>query len=167
MQDSDQQPAATTLSWRIKDEPGSTVVEFSGELNERAHFAALRPRLKGQVVFHMAAVRRVNSGGVRMWAQFMQDLCGSADVALTHCSPVVVAQLNMSYRLCGKAHVLSFYAPYACSRCDHEEERLLYVHTHFPNGEFTHMPQFHCGSCGAVMEFEESVERYLGFLKES
>lgn len=163
----DRQSAASTLSWRIREQHGFTVVELSGELNETADFASVRERLKGPVVLHMGGVRRINSGGVREWVNIMRDLSStSMDVTPTHCTPVIVAQLNMIYSFCGKARVLSFYAPYACSRCDHEEEKLIYVQTHFPTHDFTRMPAFHCSVCGENMEFDEIVERYLGFLKQ-
>ena len=155
----------STLSWRIRAEPGYTMVELSGPLNETADFASLRQRLKGPVVLHMGGVQRINSGGVREWIQFMRDL-SVENVTLTHCTPVIVAQLNMIYSFCGKARVLSFFAPYACSSCDREEEKLIYVQTHFPNHDFTRMPQFHC-ACGGTMEFDDMVERYLGFLRQS
>ena len=157
----------STLSWRIRAEPGYTVVELSGELNETADLASLSQRLHGPVALHMGGVRRINSGGVREWVQFMRNLSTESSITLTHCTPVIVAQLNVISVFCGKARVLSFYAPYACSRCDREEEKLIYVQMHFPRNDFSRMPDLHCSACGAAMEFDDMVERYLGFLKQS
>jgi hypothetical protein len=40
-----QQAESVALSWRIKERPGATVVEFFGEIDENADFAELRRRL--------------------------------------------------------------------------------------------------------------------------
>lgn len=158
---------SVALSWRIKERPGFTTVEFFGEIDENADFAELRRRLKGQVVFHLAEVRRINSCGVREWVNFVRDLPGVTELVFTHCSPAIVTQLNMIYNFRGAAKVRSFLAPYVCERCNHEEEKLLDVATHFQGRDFRKVPDFKCEKCGAMMEFDDLPERYLSFLQES
>jgi hypothetical protein len=162
------QPAeSVALSWRIKERPGFTTVEFFGEIDENADFAELRRRLKGQVVFHLAEVRRINSCGVREWVNFVRDLPGVTELTFTHCSPAIVTQLNMIYNFRGAAKVRSFLAPYVCESCGHEEEKLLDLQTHFPTRDFKRVPDFKCDKCGSPMEFDDLPERYLSFLVES
>ena len=156
------------LSWRIKERPGFTTVEFFGEIDENADFADLRRRLRGQVVFHLAEVRRINSCGVREWVNFVRDLPGVTDLTFTHCSPAIVTQLNMIFNFKGASKIRSFLAPYVCNDCGHEEDKLLDVQTHFPDGEFTQVPDFECAKCSsAQMEFDDMPERYLGFLQDA
>ena len=162
---SNQESTAAALSWRIREQPGFTTVEFLGAIDEKAEFAQLRSGLEGHVVFHLAGVRRINSFGVREWVNFVRDLPGVTELTLTHCSPAIVAQLNMIYSFRGKARVRSFYAPYACSRCEREEEKLFHSENDFPKGDFTRMPTVDC-ACGGRLEFDDVVERYLGFLRE-
>ena len=159
--------APTTITWRIKDRQDFTMVELIGELTESSNLDHLRRRLKGKVVLHLGAVRRVNSTGVREWVNFMRDLTRTTEVTLTHCSTAIVAQLNMIYNFRGGAKVRSFLAPYLCPRCDHEEDKLIDVRTHFATGDFTQMPRFTCDHCGTAMEFDEVIDQYLGFLRES
>ena len=154
------------LTWRSHDEPGYTIVEFSGPLDENADFAPLRAQLAGRAVFNLAGVRRINSFGAREWVHFLRDLHGVTFLTLTHCSPPVVMQLNMLHAFRGKAEVASFIAPYACTRCGREEERLLHVATHFPGKDFSQAPKFPC-TCKGEMELDDVAERYLEFLKES
>jgi anti-anti-sigma regulatory factor len=154
------------LSWRIKERPGFTTVEFSGEIDENADFAELRRRLSGAVVFHLADVRRINSCGVREWVNFVREIPNVADLTFTHCSPAIVTQLNMIYNFRGRAKVRSFYAPYVCESCHIEEEKLLDVQSQFPNGEIGLTPEFKCSSCNQAMEFDDLPERYLSFLTE-
>jgi hypothetical protein len=161
-----QQAESVALSWRIKERPGFTTVEFFGEIDENADFAELRRRLKGAVVFHLAEVRRINSCGVREWVNFVRDLPGVTELVFTHCSPAIVTQLNMIYNFRGQAKVRSFFAPYVCERCNYEEEKLLDVQSQFPQKEARRVPEFKCDKCGLPMEFDDLPERYLSFLAE-
>ena len=162
-----QQAEPVALSWRIKERPGFTNVEFFGEIDENADFAELRRRLHGQVVFHLGEVRRINSCGVREWVNFVRDLPEVKELTFTHCSPAIVTQLNMIYNFRGAAKVRSFLAPYVCEKCNHEEEKLLDVQTHFPTKDLRKVPEFACEKCGAAMEFDDLPERYLSFLNET
>ena len=161
------QVESVALSWRIKERPGFTTVEFFGEIDENADFAELRRRLKGAVVFHLAEVRRINSCGVREWVNFVRDLPHVTELTFTHCSPAIVTQLNMIYNFRGRAKVRSYYAPYICESCGHEDEKLIDVQSQFPNGPTDNVPEFSCEKCGEPMEFDDLPERYLSFLSES
>jgi hypothetical protein len=164
--DASTRPDPVALSWRIKERPGFTTVEFTGEIDENADFGELRRRLKGPVVFHLAEVRRINSCGVREWVNFVRDLPGVTELTFTHCSPAIVTQLNMIYNFRGAAKVRSFYAPYVCDQCGHEDEKLLDVQNQFPSGPHK-VPDYACEQCGAPMEFDDLPERYLSFLNET
>lgn len=160
------QASARTLSWRIKERPGFTTVEFVGEIDENADFAELRRRLRGQVVFHLGEVKRINSAGVREWVNFVRELPNVSELIFSHCSPAIVAHLNMIYNFKGQAAIRSFYAPYICEGCNHEEERLLDVRSQFPKGRPDELPELTCEACGQAMEFDDLPERYLSFLAE-
>jgi anti-anti-sigma regulatory factor len=156
----------STLSWRIKEQADGSVVELRGELSESADLDRLRRRLQGKVVLHLGAVRRINSGGVREWVNFMAQLPRDVVVTLTHCSPAVVAQLNMIFNFRGRARIRSFLAPYTCPRCDIEEEKLIDVETNFADRSARRMPDCKCSTCGASMDFDEVADRYLSFLQD-
>ena len=157
-------PEPVALSWRIKERPGLTTVEFVGEIDENADFVELRRRLRGVVAFQLAEVRRINSCGVREWVNFVRDLPHVTDLSFSHCSPAIVTQLNMIYNFRGNARIRSFYAPYVCEKCGQEEEKLVDVPAQ-SGGQV--IPSFACSSCGATMEFDDLPERYLSFLAES
>jgi hypothetical protein len=156
-------PEPVALSWRIKERPGLTTVDFVGEIDENADFAELRRRLRGAVAFQLGEVRRINSCGVREWVNFVRDLPHVTDLSFSHCSPAIVTQLNMIYNFRGNARIRSFYAPYVCEQCGQEEEKLVDVPTHGRQ----EIPVFACSQCGATMEFDDLPERYLSFLAES
>jgi hypothetical protein len=166
------------LSWRIKERPGHTLVEFFGEIDENADFTELRRRLRGNLVFNLAEVRRINSCGVREWVNFVRELgqppAGGegaiTELVFTHCSPAIVTQLNMIYNFRGQAKVRSFLAPYVCQGCDREEDKLLDVQSHFAGpgpARLRRPPEFTCEKCGGTMEFDDLPERYLSFLNDA
>lgn len=158
-------PEPVALSWRIKERPGLTTVEFVGEIDENADFIELRRKLRGAVAFQLAEVRRINSCGVREWVNFVRDLPHVTDLSFSHCSPAIVTQLNMIYNFRGSARIRSFYAPYVCERCGQEEEKLVDVPAQGSGRQ--ELPTFGCSQCGAAMEFDDLPERYLSFLAES
>lgn len=155
------------LSWRIKERPGFTTVEFIGEIDENADFSELRRQLRGSVVFRLQGIKRINSCGLREWVNFVRDLPNVTDLVFSHCSPAIVTQLSMIYNFRGGATVRSFFAPYVCDSCNTEEERLLDVDTHFPNGRISAPPEFVCERCHKPLEFDDLPERYLSFLSEA
>jgi hypothetical protein len=158
--------APVPLSWRIQERPGETAVAFFGEVDENTDFGALLGRLRGPLVFELGAVRRINSCGVREWVNFVRELDRtSSAVTFVACSPAFVNQLNTIYNFRGAAKVRSFLAPYVCTRCKHEEDKLLEVEAHFP-GRHREPPAFACSRCAAPMELDDLPERYLAFLND-
>ena len=97
---------------------------------------------------------------------FVRDLPNVSELVFSHCSPAIVTQLNMIYNFRGGAKVRSFLAPYICTRCDREEDKLIDVRQHFPGGDYAQMPRFTCDVCQSVLEFDEVIDTYLGFLRE-
>lgn len=159
-----QLPDGAPLSWRIRERPGMTTVEFVGEIDENADFVDLRRRLRGAVAFQLGEVRRINSCGVREWVNFVRDLPHVTELSFSHCSPAIVTQLNMIYNFRGRAKIRSFYAPYVCDACGREEEQLIDVPSQATGAT---LPQFACPACHAQMEFDDLPERYLSFLAEA
>jgi hypothetical protein len=174
--ESQPRPEPGPLSWRIEERPGHTLVELEGEIDEHADLAELRRKLRGAVVFDLGEVRRINSCGVREWVNFVRDLAASSgegsvsEVVFTRCSPAIVTQLNMIYNFRGRAKVRSFLAPYVCRSCDHEEDKLLDVQTHFTGAgpaRLRRPPELACDRCGGRMELDDLPERYLSFLNDA
>ncbi len=161
------QASPLPLAWNIDQQPQETIVEFRGEIDENVDFSELRRHLKGSVVFHLGSVRRINSCGVREWVNFVRNLPNVRTLEFTHCSPVTVTQLNMIYNFRGPAYIRSFYAPYVCENCDHEEEKLLDTKSQFAGGDLQAAPNFVCEECNEPLEFDDIPERYFAFLLNS
>ena len=155
------------LTFRVDPFPGGARVSFAGDVDENADFAELHLRLAGAgaLIFDLSGVRRVNSCGVPEWVSFVREL-GEADVTFVACSPAIVTQMNMIYNFRGPARVRSFLAPYVCTRCHAEAEKLLDVDADFVDGS-RQVPPFSCPQCAAPMELDDLPDRYLSFLGDT
>lgn len=151
------------LSWRIRERPGFTTVEFHGELDETTELSELRSRLRGPVRFDLSDLRRINSSGAHAWVEFIGDLPEISELSLSQCSPAFVEQLNMIVNFAGDAVIRSVYARYSCGRCDNEIEQLLDLRTHLADGPGG-VPTFPCPTCKRSMRCSELPERYFAFL---
>ncbi len=151
------------LAWRVEESGGQTTVAFVGEIDEHADFAPLRARLHGPVAFSLAGIRRINSCGVREWVNFVRDLPAVSELSFTGCSTAFVTQLNMIFNFRGKARIRSFFAPYACDGCGHDDDWLVEI----GDDRRATLPTPRCPRCGEAMQFDDLPERYLSFLAES
>jgi anti-anti-sigma regulatory factor len=149
------------LTWKIEKRGDTTLIVFSGEVDETSDFTSLES-LSGKVVFDLAGIRRMNSEGVRLWINFLKALGGVSDLSFVRCSLPVVTQINMVRGFRGKAEIRSFYAPYICEATGLEEERLL---TREEVPDPLHPPTFPCE--GGVQELDDIPERYFAFLLDS
>jgi hypothetical protein len=157
-------PAMESLSWRIKRRSGFTAVELYGIVDERADFSELAQQLSGVVVLELGSITRINSVGVREWIRFITGLPEVTELTLSHCSPAIVNQLNMIANFRGPGRIRSFYAPYVCGDCDHEEDRLIDLEADRPSAAT--LPTGRCPRCGQDMTLDDLAERYLAFLED-
>jgi anti-anti-sigma regulatory factor len=158
---------ANRLAWSVQRSTGQTHVTMTGEVDENSDFRQLLEQLSGDTVFELRAVSRINSCGVREWVTFFRDLGRKVkSVTFVGCSPAIVTQLGMIHNFRGPARIASFMAPYACEKCNFEEEKLLSVQEHF-SGASRNLPEFKCGRCGQPMIFDDMPDRYLSFLDDT
>jgi hypothetical protein len=149
--------SSSSLKYDTKQRGDETIVRFEGEVDERCNLSALT--LAGSVTFDLAGVTRLNSEGVRRWANFVRGLDTVTTLTFVRCSVPLLTQLNMISGILGKGAIRSFYAPYYCRQTGHEEERLLTVEQ-VPDP--LNPPIFPCE--GGELELDDIPERYFAFL---
>jgi len=152
------------LSWRVCTEEATTTVTFRGGIDENVDLAALARELDGDIVFDLRGISYINSCGVREWVNLMRSLPRVRTLSFTHCSPAIVAQLNLVYNFRGDAVVRSVYVPYYCRACEHEVSRLFDVGARSPDDLLASLPRVVCDWCTTEMECDELPERYFAFL---
>jgi len=152
---------ARLTQWEIVDETARTRVVLKGDFTEATSFDELLPAMVGRVDFDLAQVTYMNSLGVRAWCEFL----ASAPIQgyeFHACSIPFVLQASMVEDVLGRGTVTSFFAPYHCSSCDYQEDRLLQSAAILASG--LEPPTFACTKCDGELTFDDIPERYFAFL---
>lgn len=155
--------------WEVAEKEDRTLhVAFQGDFREHTDFSRLVPRLAGRVIFDLEGVRYLNSAGVRHWVEFVRRLAGVRSYVFVRCSVAFVTQASMVPEVLGQGQVESFYVPYACERCELEEERLHQTATLTGAGRWPpEVVSYACPRCQGALTLDDVPERYFAFLEQS
>jgi hypothetical protein len=154
---------AKLTQWQVVKDGARTRVVLRGDFTEATRFDELMPAMVGRVVFDMAQVTYMNSLGVRAWCEFLRH-ARIQGYEFHACSVPFILQASMVKDVIGRGTVTSFFAPFHCISCDHQEERLLQSAAILASN--LEPPVFKCPSCGGALEFDDLPERYFAFLHD-
>lgn len=154
---------AKLTQWQVVKDGERTRVVLRGDFTEATRFDELLPAMVGRVVFDMAQVTYMNSLGVRAWCEFLRH-ARIQGYEFHACSVPFILQASMVRDVIGRGTVTSFFAPFHCIGCDHQEERLLQTAAILASA--LEPPVFKCPSCGGSLEFDDLPERYFAFLED-
>jgi CheY-like chemotaxis protein len=152
---------ARLTQWEIVHETQRIRVVLKGDFTEATRFDELADSMVGRVDFDLAQVRYMNSLGVRAWCEFLRQ-APIQGYEFHACSVPFVLQASMVEDVVGRGTVASFFAPYHCDHCDHQEERLLQSAALLAAG--LEPPIFQCPKCDGRLLFDDLPERYFAFL---
>lgn len=154
---------AALTQWELVSEPERLLVVMKGDFTEATRFDGLLPSMVGRVDFDMSQVTYMNSLGVREWCNFLRA-APIQGYQFHACSVSFVLQASMVEGVLGRGTVTSFFAPYHCEECDHQEEKLLQSATVLAAEDLA-PPVFNCPSCDGEVLLDDIPERYLAFLR--
>jgi DNA-binding response OmpR family regulator/anti-anti-sigma regulatory factor len=154
---------AKLTQWQVVKDGERTRVVLRGDFTEATRFDELIPAMVGRVVFDTAQVTYMNSLGVRAWCEFLRQ-ARIQGYEFHACSVPFVLQASMVRDVIGRGTVTSFFAPFHCISCDHQEERLLQSAAILASN--LEPPTFKCPNCGGALEFDDLPERYFAFLQD-
>lgn len=154
---------AKLTQWQVVKDGERTRVVLRGDFTEATRFDELIPAMVGRIVFDMAQVTYMNSLGVRAWCEFLRQ-ARIQGYEFHACSVPFILQASMVRDVVGRGTVTSFFAPFHCIGCDHQEERLLQSAAILASN--FEPPVFKCPSCGGALEFDDLPERYFAFLED-
>jgi CheY-like chemotaxis protein len=152
---------ARLTQWEVVHETQRIRIVLKGDFTEATRFDELRDSMVGRVDFDMAQVRYMNSLGVRAWCEFLRE-APIQGYEFHACSVPFVLQASMVEDVVGRGTVTSFFAPYHCATCDHQEERLLQSAALL--AAELEPPEFQCPKCDGKLLFDDLPERYFAFL---
>lgn len=154
---------AKLTQWHVTKDGERIRVILRGDFTEATRFDELLPAMVGRVVFDTAQVTYMNSLGVRAWCEFLRQ-APIQGYELHACSVPFILQASMVRDVLGRGTVTSFFAPFHCIGCDHQEERLIQTAALLAAG--LEPPTFRCPRCGGALEFDDLPERYFAFLSD-
>ena len=157
------QVLAKLTQWQVVKDGERIRVVLRGDFTEATRFDELLPAMVGRVVFDTAQVTYMNSLGVRAWCEFLR-VARIQGYEFHACSVPFILQASMVRDVVGRGTVTSFFAPFHCISCDHQEERLLQSAAILAAN--LEPPVFKCPSCGGALEFDDLPERYFAFLQD-
>ena len=159
---------ARALLWSVDRRAQTVCLTLQGDIDENASLGELLPTLEGELRIDLAGIRRINSAGIREWVNFVREAKTLTHrITLSRCSTAMVMQMNMIANFRGEAEVESIYAPYACPRCDREEDILIPIRPELPSRLPARLPSAICPACGEALELDDIPERYFAFLKRT
>lgn len=158
------------FSYLIEDQDDTTVVKFTGPINEEAGGPLNNLQNEASsgkmVVFDMEGIEYVNSLGIRTWINFLRTFGEGRSLEMRNCPPDVIVQINMIPKFAGTAKITSFKGFYICPECDHEQTE----HFDCSVGTDAILEQnstIKCQKCGAATEMESDEDIYFEFLNAS
>lgn len=169
------QASNRTFRWNIITEPDRLVIKLSGVLGADSDLTPLT-RLRGQLDFYMSDFRRISSDSIQSWVELMRSLTAvtparplplASRIRLHECPIAFVQQANAISNLLDHTEVVSFFAPYQCSRCGLDEEQLIVVDRDLRDAQnqlHRRAPSPPCTRCAGSMQLDDIPERYFMFL---
>ena len=152
---------ARLTQWEIVHDTERTRIVIKGDITEATRFDDLPP-LVGRVDFDLSQVRYMNSLGVREWVEFLHR-APIQGYEFHACSVAFVLQASLVEGVTGRGTVSSFFAPYACDRCEYTDERLLQTAAILATDDRL-PPVFACPRCASRLLLDDIPDRYLAFL---
>lgn len=153
-----------SLKIEISRNQGDVILSLEGILDENCMLPEFSEPIEGRLFVDLAKLTMINSMGVRKWVEWMRlrkDI--PQGVHLVRCSPVVINQVNiLNGFLPSYARVVSFYIPYYCPDCGHEESVLIEVGA----AALDSLGAKPCAMCGSVMEMDVVQDIYFKFLNK-
>lgn len=162
------------LRFEIENNAGTTIIRPVGTIDEEVNFAPVTDAIKkigeAPIQFDLGQVNRINSCGVREWISFMNILAPlKINYSFMNVNELFVEQANMITNLFGKKKpkVLSFKAPYYCSKCQKDVSVLVRSEQILLEKDTIVAPENSCPTCKSKLEFDWPEEQYFSFLKHT
>src|SRR5262245_60173605 len=100
-------------------EAGGCLMRVGGGIEEHLEPNEVVGGASGLVVFDLGKVNRITSFGVREWISALHELAASY-YCFINCRPAIVTQFNMVSQFGGTGELVTFFAPYVCTKCGSE-----------------------------------------------
>ncbi len=149
-----------------------TVFKLSGPIIEVSMFPIQEAEGVQHLVMDLKDVSLINSGGIRLWLQWMNGLkllSPSLIITVVDAPKIMIDQLNSFRNFIPSPYVVkSFFVPYFCEECNSSHDERLERNIHFTemmDPKEIRLTAIPCPTCGKNMEMDIFPEHYFKFLK--
>lgn len=154
-------------TWELSTDAssGRQRVHLLRGLTEMSDLSELPDQLADAVDFDLSQVNVVYSVGITRWIKFLRRIRPAVDYRFKCCSTAFCLEASAFGDLFGRGEVLSAYAPYCCTSCAYEGERLIHIAEMDMSSFPPKLPGFDCPWCESQMHLDDLPERYFAFLR--
>lgn len=139
-------------------------IQMAGTIDEDADFSQFQVTGAKQIEIDLAAVKSINSCGIREWIKWIGGGAG-ATIVYNQCPKVIVDQINMvDGFLPSNAKVQSFFVPYYNEESGTEKNILFTYGKEYKEGAVT--PPIVKDEKGQVMEMDVIESKYFKFISK-
>ncbi len=141
-------------------------VKLVGLIDENSNLPELNAS-NGRISIDLEDIKSINSMGCSQWINWLKNLPLSAGkVSLQKCSPAIVQQFSILLGfLPSGVNVESFYVPYFCPECGHEDLDLLEYGKDFSAGRLIKdLNDLPCPTCSGSLQLDVVANKYFVFI---
>ncbi len=147
-------------------------IHIEGAINENTDFFQVELGGVKIVILDLEHVHSLNSMGLRNWVLWIRSLKSRAQTYFRNCPRPVVDQMNILQGFLPMGAVVeSFFVPYTCPSCQHEENYRATRGKDFMEGTVDAREGLilsenrPCPVCSGQMEWDIIPAKYFAFLK--
>ena len=147
------------------------IIEMSGDLGDDVEFPNKKFRLSQRIIFNCENLRHLSSFAMQKWSRWMKSQDTRQQFVFRMVPPRTIDIFNMiDGYLPDESIIESFYVPYECESCGHEELLLArrgreFVEALGHNAPKLLLPQeINCPKCKSGMKLGVWEAKFLRFL---
>ena len=147
---------------------GRSKVSWHGSIDENwdNNIASLPDALLDRADFYFTDIENINSIGIRLWTQFINEVSYNRHIEFWDCPSLIVRLLSVSDAFKGSATIRSFFVALDCPNCE-AELAIRYSTDQKFETIAEEVANFTCKGCQSKMSFQDDPDIYESFLKDS
>jgi hypothetical protein len=149
------------------------IIELYGNFDESVTFPKDKFRLSQRIIFDCGGVEHINSHSIQTWMIWMRQFDSRQQFVFKNVPQRVVDIINMVDEfLPPESTVESFFIPYECEKCAHEEFILVHRGKEFiertvkSKAKMMFTKELNCPKCKSAMKISVIEKKYFQFLNQ-
>lgn len=160
---------------KLRSEPTDedVLIELYGHFDESVTFPKAKFRLSQRILLDCGGIQHINSHSIQTWMIWMRQFDSRQQFVFKNVPQRVVDIINMVDEFLPlESTVESFYVPYECDKCAHEEFVLVHRGKEFIErtekspAKMLFAKELNCPQCKSAMKISVIEKKYFQFLNQ-